>query len=466
MIMTQQGTEARPQPNIQHADAFVDQQERNATSAHQEDASTPHHAGYRVLMIAPTSFFADYGCHVRILEETRILQRLGHQVTIVTYHNGKDVPGIDIRRTLPIPWRRHYEVGSSRHKIAFDLLLGLKTLELLLRYWLLGRQFDVLHAHLHEGALIGHVLGKLFGIPVLFDFQGSLTEEMIDHHFLRRTSPLYRPLRRLEEWIDRSSRIIFTSSTEARRILLNNFGCTETQARALPDCVETNTFKPAAQHDVAALQQLRALLGIPSTAKVIVYLGLLAPYQGTDLLLQAMQRIVATRSDVYLLLMGFPGLDIYQGQAVALGIQEYVRLTGRIPYQEAPLYLALGDVAVAPKLSVTESAGKLLNYMGVGIPTVAFDTPVAREYLGSAGLLAQRGNADDLAHKLLQALTLPALGARLRQRAITHFSWRPAGEQIEAAYTELTDQSTKRQKVGEKPPHRSSRATSAEKQSA
>ncbi len=86
---------------------------------------------YRVLMIAPTSFFADYGCHVRILEETRILQKLGHQVTIATYHNGKDVEGIDIRRTLPIPWRRHYEVGSSRHKLVFDALLGLKTLELL-----------------------------------------------------------------------------------------------------------------------------------------------------------------------------------------------------------------------------------------------------------------------------------------------------------------------------------------------
>src|SRR4051812_16144715 len=74
----------------------------------------------RILMIAPTSFFADYGCHVRILEETRILQKLGHQVTIVTYHNGKGVADIDIRRTLPIPWRRHYEVGSSRHKLVFD----------------------------------------------------------------------------------------------------------------------------------------------------------------------------------------------------------------------------------------------------------------------------------------------------------------------------------------------------------
>ncbi|MEZ4582117.1 MAG: hypothetical protein R3A10_10870 [Caldilineaceae bacterium] len=37
-------------------------------------------------------------------------------------------------------------------------------------------------------ALIGVVLGKLAGLPVVFDFQGSLTEEMIDHNFLARTA--------------------------------------------------------------------------------------------------------------------------------------------------------------------------------------------------------------------------------------------------------------------------------------
>ena len=165
-------------------------------------------------MIAPTSFFADYGCHVRILEEARTLQSMGHQVTVATYHNGRDLPDIDIRRTLPIPWRRDYEVGSSRHKIAFDALLGWRTLGLLMR-----NRYDVIHAHLHEGALIGLVLGRLTSTPVVFDFQGSLTEEMLDHNFLRRDSRVYAPLRKLETWIDRESPVIFTSSAHAENIL-------------------------------------------------------------------------------------------------------------------------------------------------------------------------------------------------------------------------------------------------------
>ena len=299
---------------------------------------------YRVLMVAPTSFFADYGCHVRILEEARMLRGLGHHVTIVTYHNGRDLPGIDIRRTLSIPWRRNYEVGSSRHKIAFDALLGIKTLNLLLK-----ERYDVIHAHLHEGALIGEVLGKLFRIPVVFDFQGSLTEEMIDHGFVQRESWVYRPLRWLEERIDRSSSVIITSSSHAERILTEEFGCNPARICPLPDCVNTRTFKPAADLDTAELMALRQRLGIPTEARVIVYLGLLAGYQGTDVLLEAMQMIRGRCPDVYLLLMGFPDVDFYQLRAEDLGIRDRVIFTGRVLYEEAPIHLALGDVAVSPK---------------------------------------------------------------------------------------------------------------------
>lgn len=402
--------------------------------------ATVRAAGYSILMLAPTSFFADYGCHVRILEEATVLQQLGQRVTIATYYNGNDVPGLDIRRTLPIPWRRHYLVGSSKHKIAFDALLGLKTLELLLR----GR-YDIIHAHLHEGALIGLVLGRLFRVPVVFDFQGSLTGEMLDHHFLRPNSPAHRFFRWLEKQIVRHAPIILTSSAHAAQLLQEEFGCRPEQVQVLPDCVNADVFRPADTYAPAELAALRAGLGIPPERKLIVYLGLLAEYQGTGLLLEAMARILNIRQDVHLLLMGFPNEAYYQQQAAQLGIAAHVTFTGRVPYQQAPRYLALGDVAVAPKLSLTEGAGKLLNYMAVGLPTVAFDTPVARQYLGEEGYFAARGDVGDLARQLLavfdppaeQAGAVAAAGMRLRQRACQAFGWQAAGEQIMGIYRTL-----------------------------
>lgn len=405
---------------------------------------------YRVLMLAPTSFFADYGCHVRILEEARALQALGHQVTIATYHNGGPVADLDIQRTLPIPWRREYEVGSSRHKIAFDALLGIKTAGLLAR-----RKFDLIHAHLHEGALIGWALGRLFHLPVVFDFQGSLTGEMMDHQFLSRESAFYRPLVRLETWLDHAMPAIITSSGHARRLLLDEFGCAPDRVHAMPDCVNADVFRPAASYEPAVLADLRRGLGIPEGRRLIVYLGLLAEYQGIGLLLEALQRIIRVRQDVHLLLMGFPNVDHYRARAETLGLSGFVTFTGRVPYPQAPIHLALGDVAVSPKLSETEGAGKLLNYMAVGLPTVAFDTPVAWQYLDGDGLFAVRGDAASLADQLSAALSPGSYeaeryrcqGQRLRQRAVQQFSWEQAGAQIIDIYRQLLGETASRSAV-------------------
>jgi glycosyltransferase involved in cell wall biosynthesis len=383
-------------------------------------------------MVAPTSFFADYGCHVRILEEARVLQKLGHQVTVATYANGKETPGIPTARTLPIPWRQSYEVGSSRHKVLFDALLGARVMGMVL-----SRRYDVIHAHLHEGALLGLGLGWMGGMPTVFDFQGSMTEEMIDHHFVSRDSVAYKPLRALERRINRLAPIVFTNTNHARRLLIDDFGCDPRRLRTLPDCVNSDSFRPAATYDKEELLGLRRSLGIGDGQKVIVYLGLLAEYQGTGLLLEAFRLLRERRPEVTLLLMGFPGIDVYRDRARSLGVDESVIFTGRIPYGDAPRYLALGDAAVAPKLSLTEGAGKILNYMAVGMPVVAFDTPVAREVLGQSGLLARRADVTDLAEKLERSIfdvEAVSLGVALRRRAVAQFDWQQAAEQIVDAY--------------------------------
>jgi glycosyltransferase involved in cell wall biosynthesis len=136
--------------------------------------------------------------------------------------------------------------------------------------------------------------------------------------------------------------------------------------------------------------------------------------------------------------MGYPDVKLYRQKARRLGVEESVHLTGRIDYDQAPRYLALGEVAAGPKLSETESNGKLYNYMACALPTVAFDTPPSREILGDLGVYVSRGDVAALANAIAGLLEDPEashkLGLKLRQRVQDRFSWQKTARQLEIAY--------------------------------
>ncbi|MGA7671798.1 MAG: glycosyltransferase family 4 protein [Nitrolancea sp.] len=383
-------------------------------------------------MVAPTSFFADYGCHVRILEEVRALHARGHEVTICTYHNGNDVPGVFIRRSIDVPWRKRVIVGSSRHKLYLDGALSITTLRT-------ARSFkpDLIHAHLHEGALIGGAIARMLRKPLIFDYQGSLTEEMFDHGFVHKDSRVLPWLKRLERQIDRLPDVIVTSSENAHQRLLQSRPIA--RVRTVLDAVDTSRFSPMSV-DETEKRALKDRLGIPASSKVVVYLGLLAPYQGTDLLLRAAKHVLDKSPDTYFLLMGFPGVERYQHMAEELGLTGHVSFPGRIPYTEAHRYLALGDVAVAPKMSLTEGNGKIYNYMSMGLPVVAFDAEPNREILGDLGIYARLGDERELASKISDVLRCPRfadiLSASLRSRSVDVMSWSDRVDELLDVYHE------------------------------
>jgi glycosyltransferase involved in cell wall biosynthesis len=395
----------------------------------------------RLLALAPTGFFADYGCHVRIRGQMAALQGRGHDVRIVTYPGGRDVDGLPTLRLPLWPRGRPMPVGSSRRKLLLDALLAPTALHAALRFP--GGRPDMIHAYLHEGALLGVGLARLIAAPLVFDFQGSLTAEMLDHLFLRPNSPALRPLQALERRIDRQPQAILASSQHAAG-LLHAAGVPASRIHTLPDSVDPRAFRPREELPPHLLDRLRHRLDLPAGRPLLVYLGLLAPYQGTDLLLRAMQRLVQRRPAPHLLLMGFPDVARYQALAERLGLAGHVTFTGAVAYEQAPLHLALGDVAVAPKISASEGSGKLLPYMAAGLPVVAFDTSVHREYLGELGIYAPAGDAVGLAVAIAWALDHPdvASGAAhvLRGRVVSHYTWDHAASAIETIYDKLLAQ--------------------------
>ncbi|MFW6182383.1 MAG: glycosyltransferase family 4 protein [Chloroflexota bacterium] len=400
------------------------------------DTGPPVPDSLRILMVAPTSFFGHYGGHIRILEEARALQERGHQITIVTYYKGQNVPGLSIERTAPLPWRAEYEVGSSRHKLAFDVYLAQKVMQV-------GRRVrpHVVHGHMHEGALLGALLARLQGAPLLFDFQGSLTGEMLDHGFVRAHSLGHRFWRRLERFICHLPQKILTSSLQARELLQNGFDVPAERIVPLPDCADLDHFS-AEKVTEAQKARLRQRFGIPSDRPIVAYLGLLADYQGTPHLLRAAASLKEKDVNVHFLIMGYPNEDRYARQAHSLGLSERVTFTGKVDYvKDAPQFLSLGDIAVSPKMSNSEGSGKVLNYMAMGQPVVAFDSDVHREYLGESGVYVPPGDVEGLARAIEELLQdgqrRCKLGDALRRRAAARFSWEAAVMQIESVYVRM-----------------------------
>ena len=378
----------------------------------------------RVLMIAPTPFFADRGGHVRIYEEAKALQALGYHVEVCTYHLGADRGGLPTHRTLRIPWYKKLTAGPTSHKLYVDVLLMLKT-------WSVARRFrpHILHGHLHEGAVIGWAVGKLLGLPVVADFQGSLSGELAAHEFIPPRGRFYRFVAHNEGWIDRLPDVAVASCTDVAEELRDRFQVRDV-VLAL-DGADTEVFRPdVAVGDLASM--------VPQGSQVVVYLGLLTAYQGVDHLLRAVPRVVSRVPSAHFLVMGYPDEQVYQQKAEELGVGNHVTFPGRIDYDRAARYLALGDIAVGPKLSNTESNGKLYNYMACGLPTVAFDMPPSREILGNLGVFAPPGDVEGLADAIVSLLEAPdearQLGMKLRQRVVERFSWQNTARQLLRAY--------------------------------
>ena len=202
----------------------------------------------------------------------------------------------------------------------------------------------------------------------------------------------------------------------------------------MPDGVNTAEFRVS---DKAAA---RARLNLPADVPVAAFLGLFNRYQGIDLLLEVIAILKERGSTVHFLLMGFPD-EKYRQRAAAMGIAGMITFTGRVDYAQAPLFLAAADVALSPKISLTEANGKLFNYLACGLPCLVFETPVNREILGDTGTYARFADPVDFADKLAALLADPSrcaeLGSRAREKAVREHSWEARGEMLLEVYRRI-----------------------------
>ena len=385
-----------------------------------------------ILHIAPTPFFSDRGCHIRIEGVVRSLDTVGFNNVVNTYHHGRDIGGIDIRRIAAIKAYTKTAAGPSVWKPWADWKL----------MWLCFGNYRrtrpaVIHAHLHEGVLIGLAI-KLFlfwrKTPLIADMQGCLVQELETYGFFRRIPWLKWPFRLLERGVLGCATKIVCSSQRA----LDNF-IREYPALRGKIFLAQDGADEAVRISPERARALRAELQIPDHKTLIVYSGGLQESKGlTDL--QALISDCRSHAEhVHFLIIGYP-VDELRAYLRDNDLAHSCTLTGRIDFSTLDQYLAIADIAIDPKRGdAGEGSGKTLNYIASGLPVVAFDTQNNRVYLSDAAALAD--SREMLHDQLMKYVTNPAERhaaagnnlARFREQ----FSWAITAEQLGAVYCQL-----------------------------
>ncbi|MCW1888605.1 MAG: glycosyltransferase family 4 protein [Candidatus Moranbacteria bacterium] len=390
----------------------------------------------KILVIAPTPFFSDRGTHIRILEEAYALEDRGHEITLATYHIGKELPKdlhskIDVRRIRRLLfWYKKLEAGPDWQKIILDLLL-IKKVFFLAR----TKRPEIIHAHLHEGVLIGWLVQKILfwrNIRLVADFHGSLTKEMVSHAYLKQ-SMLQKIFRAVEVWIDNMGDVAVASSWDnAEEISAVR---KEGQVTVLPDGTRLRMFD-----GLPDKQTIRETYDVPENKVVVAYTGALIPNKGIKLFLEAIPLLATRYTNVHFVVAGFPVDQITDYIATEV-FQNRVTIVSPLPYYDLPKVLRMSDIGVDPKdASVRQASGKTLQYMGAGLPVAVFDTENNREYLAEGGTYAKEATAESLAlaiGELVESEELRKSRGEICRKRAEAFSWEHTAELAEGLYQNI-----------------------------
>jgi glycosyltransferase involved in cell wall biosynthesis len=313
----------------------------------------------KILVLAPHPFFQARGTPLAVRTVLEFLSARGHQVDVLTLHEGEDVaiPDCRIYRIPRLPGIRNVRAGFSLKKVACDGVMVVECLRMVRR-----TRYDLIHA-VEESAFIAAIASAVSGIPYIYDMDSSLAEQLVDR--FPRIHSLLPFLRYCESIAVRRSIGVLTVCAALEDVA---------HAHA-PDKpvgrVEDSTLLPPVSPDAGADGALPEALR--RAGPVAMYVGNLERYQGIDLLLQGFRVTLRRVPSASLVIVGGREDDIrrYRGMAGVLGIQSRVHFLGPRPVHELSALLRQADVLVSPRLKGLNTPMKIYSYLDSGTAVLA-----------------------------------------------------------------------------------------------
>jgi glycosyltransferase involved in cell wall biosynthesis len=230
------------------------------------------------------------------------------------------------------------------------------------------------------------------------------------------------------------------------RRYVNVFIC---PSRVLRDNIMGNLKDIQAIH-VPNFAYLSPTLPDRTPGEKLVYAGRLSPEKGLDVLLRAIPSILQKHPRLVLTVVGDgPERKFLEGLGARLEIQDRLQFTGSLSKDRVSRIIKEADLAVLPSLWFENGPLFALEALAVGTPLIASRVGGLPELIhdGREGFLFERGQAGDLADRILLALGnkrwLSEARLKARQVAESEFSPDRHFERLMACYISMEKQKDK-----------------------
>jgi len=362
----------------------------------------------RILCIAPQPFYADRGTPIAVRHVINAFTESGAKVDLLTYPIGEDIdlPGLRIYRIPNLIRTKKIPIGFSARKVFMDAILIPAIWNRLSR-----ESYSFIHA-IEEAAFPAVIAGRWKNVPVVYDMQSSLPEQLMSYP-LFRSSVVQKGLRRCERWLLQKANLVACSAG------LENY-----VRDVSPSTPVMEWYFPGQHVHVGPeeVKRLREDLRIEPDSQVVLYTGSFEAYQELHRLIEASRKTVGCLPKTVFVLVGINDSEKLAVSAESKDLLKRgsLRLLPRKPRSEIPKFLAMAQVLVSPRENVQNLPLKIFDYLAAGRPIVAFDCPTTRTVLNDDRAVMVDPSANDLGEAITLLLQNPERAKRLGEAARTY----------------------------------------------
>ncbi len=278
---------------------------------------------------------------------------------------------------------------------------------------------------------------RIFGVRYVFDHH-DLVPELFRERFGEQRSSLLWIARFMERMSFRLASHVIATNESYRRVAIDRGGKKSENVTVVRNGPDPSDF-----------QNVEPNSTISELAETVVgYLGNMNPQDGVDRIVTVADLLVNKRGrdDIAFVMVGSgDSFEHLKAQRDALGLQDRIVMTGRIPWSDVLNTLAATDICVQPDppggLNDHSTMNKLMEYMMLRRAVIAYDLEETKVSGGSAIRYVAEDSVEALADAIESLAddkaAIAALGNKGRKRVENLLAWRYQAANLIDVYNKL-----------------------------